>query len=178
MRLRSALKELNNDELVYIGSKSAFFFVGHPQEFLEQADEISNAWHMKFLHFEQNAQKALENHQFIKPRNGKNAIRKIYNVSTRKNEDIVVSYKDLMKEWERRYKSLQKTYDNVKHTVENFKPFLDRTVKDQYRRIDESGTIIIIRGQEVGQCWTHKDYLTKGKQITIDSSEDEEESEE
>lgn len=175
MRLRSALKELNNDELVYIGSKSAFFFVGHPQDFLEQADEISNMWHMKFLHFEQNAQKALENHQFIKPRVGKNVIRKIYNVSTRKNEDIVVPYKDLMKEWDKRYESLQKTYNNIQKTVENFKPFLDRTIKYQYKRIDESGTVIIIRGSEVGQCWTHKDYLTKGNIITIDSDESESE---
>lgn len=178
MRLKSALEKLNNDELVYIGSKSAFFFVGHPQEFLEQAEEISNLWYEKLLHSEHNAQRNLENHSFIKPKEGKDGIKNIYNVSKRKHENVVIPYADLIREWNRKHKALQNSLDNLHTAIENFKPFLDRVVKEETRRIDESGTIIIIRGQEVGQCWTHKDYLTKGKQITIDSSEDEEESEE
>lgn len=175
MRLKSALEKLNNDELVYIGSKSAFFFVGHPQEFIEQAEEISNLWYSKFLQSEHNAQRNLENHSFVKPKEGKDITKNIYNVSKRKHEDIVIPYKDRIREWNRKHKALQRSLDNLHTSIENFKPFLDRVVKEEYRRIDEKGTIIIIRGQEVGQCWTHNDYLTKGKQITIETEEESEE---
>ena len=41
MKLVDRVKQLNKDELIYIGSKSAYFFIGYPDEFLQREKELT-----------------------------------------------------------------------------------------------------------------------------------------
>ena len=177
MRLKSALKELNQDELVYIGSKSAFFFVGYPQDFINKADDISALWLKKYEKAKNNAYKALITHEEQKPPVGVDGFKQIYNVSKRRKENIPVSYEVLLDQWNKKHKSLQTTYETTCVSLEKFKPFIERTVKEEYRRIDNTGTVIIIRGNEAGAFWTYNEYLKK-QNMSLEELEEEERKEE
>ena len=177
MRLQSALNELNNEELVYIGSKSAFFFIGHPQEFIEQAEDISAMWIRKCEKAKDKAYNNLIAHEEVKPKVGVNGVKQIYNVTTRKKENVPVPYEELYKKWQQREASLKKTLENAEMAFEKFKPFLERVVKDSYKRIDGTGTVVIIRGSEVGNFWTYQEYLKKHI-MTLEELEAEESEEE
>lgn len=177
MRLKSALNELNNDELVYIGSKSAFFYIGHPQEFIEESDNISVLWLKKYEKSKNNAYKALITHEAQKPPVGVDGFKQIYNVSKRRKENVPVSYETLLDQWNKRHKSLQNTYASTCTALEKFKPFMERVVKEQYRRIDNTGTVIILRGNESGAFWTYNEYLKKHN-MSLEELEEEERKEE
>lgn len=177
MRLKSALEKLNKDELVYIGSKSAFFFIGYPQDFINQCDEISTMWFKKYERAKNNAYKALTAHETAKPPVGANGFKQIYNVSKRMKENISVPYEVLLDQWSKRHKSLQTTYNTTCASLEKFKPFMERVVKEEYKRIDNTGTVIVIRGNESGMFWTYNEYLKKHN-MSLEELEKEEEREE
>ena len=52
---------------------------------------------------------------------------------------------------------VDKQLSTVPDRIKNWKPFLDRRVKEEYESI-EGGTIIIIEGHEVGDFWTYEEY--------------------
>lgn len=62
-------------------------------------------------------------------------------------------------------KRLQQDVQEAAKAVTKFKGFEDRTVIECYRNISNTGTIIIISGQESGRFWTYDEVLNSNKLV-------------
>ena len=176
MKLVDRVKQLNKDELIYIGSKSAYFFIGYPDEFLQREKELTKEWFNKFSDAYDRASRALEIHEEKKPKEGETQKQRVQNLRTRQIEDRVISYEELYNNWLSRKKSLEKTLKSTSKYMDRFKPFSQRTIKEEYKRIqlgENSGNVIIIKGYEVGNYWLASDL--KKKTIVIEDEEEYEE---
>lgn len=163
MKLIDKVKELNQDELVYIGSKSAFIFIGTPTEFLEQHEELSLRIFKRFKVFKKNTENAIKYHEKSKPNPNTVVKQKIQDIKTRRIKEVDVPYDSLLKKWEERRDNLIKTYNATENNIGRFVPLERRIVKEQYPRIDNpNSTVLIITGNEVGISWTKKDYDERG----------------
>jgi len=172
MKLMDAVKQLNNDELIYIGSKSAFVFIGTPEEFINTHEELSMKWYERLLRYQKNAENAIANHEKSKPKDGESVTKKIQNIRTRKIEDVVISYDTLIKQWDKKRLSLIKTYSTSSKMVEKFVPFDKRTVKEKYPRISNPlSTVFIVTGNEAGNCWTKQEYDKRKLTDNIDEED-------
>ena len=102
MKLIDEVKKLNQDELVYIGAKSAFIFVGTPKEFLKYHEELTMIWYKKLQQYKRNAENNIKNHEKVKPEEGKSVTQRIQNIRTRKIEDVIIPYETLIKQWNKK----------------------------------------------------------------------------
>lgn len=118
MTLAEALKNHEND-FVYIGSKSGYFYIGTAQNAFDELTEIGN----KYL-------------------NEMMLLRKKYKA-------VIKADQKLLHNEELRLK-LSNDY------IKGFRPFLEREVKEEYKRkmVKPFGTIIIVDGTESGRYWT------------------------
>lgn len=170
MILETKLEQLNNDELIYIGSKSAFFFIGTVKEFKERYYSIQMQWKNKFQAAVQSAENKVNAHMEKKPIEGLDKVDHVRNYFTGKLETIVTPYEKLKKDWDVHYINLNRSYETSKKNLEKFKPFMKRTVIESYHRIDpQDGTVIIIKGREVGNYW----FLSDTKKTYIGEYDDE-----
>ena len=166
MNLLEAVKKLNNDELVYIGSRSAFFFIGYPDEFISRCDAISREVFSELEDRKTNATNKLRWHMNAKPEEGKDKVIKTPNPFGKDKEEVI-PYETLKKSWDKRKEVLDNTLAQVNKSIERYVPLRDRKIKEQYRRIEdakrpqEKGTIIIIHGYEVGRLWFYDDRFKK-----------------
>ena len=165
MNLNDRLQEFNNDELVYIGSRSAFFFIGTSKEFYEQEYRLNRKWKQKYVDSLRNAETKLTMHIEKKPEEGKDLIQTYKDLFTHKTTTIVTPYDKLLKDWEKRKAELERQKEKASKSIDKFKSFRDRKVIESYHRIDPNdGTVIIIKGNEVGGYWVLSD--TKKAEIS------------
>lgn len=173
MKLIDRIRELNKDELVYIGSKSAYFFIGYPDDFLKNEKKLTREWFNKFSDAYSRAERAIELHNMNKPEVGKDKVNKVQNLRTRQIEEVVIPYETLLKNWETRDKALQQTLKSASKAMDRFKSFPERNIIEEYHRIDPNdGTVLIVKGYEVGNFWFYKDTFKKN--VVIDNEESEE----
>ncbi len=162
MTLEKKLGQLNNDELIYIGSKSAFFFIGSVDEFRDRHYSVQMEWKKKLQANLESANNKIEIHMKKKPEEGKDEVKEFKNFLTGKMEEVRTSYEELYKDWEAHLNNLIKYREACKNHLAKFKPFMKRQVKESYHRIDpDDGTVIIIRGGEVGNYWFLSDVKKK-----------------
>ena len=148
---------MNNDELVYIGSRSAFFFIGYPDEFINRVDGINQEIFNDLSRKHRNATNAIKNHEDTKPEEGQDKVVRNVNTFTKKVEEQVIPYSILISAWKKRKDHLEKNLSVLNKAVEKYVPIKDRKVKETYRRIpdakksQEIGTIVIVQGYEIGR---------------------------
>lgn len=172
MKLINRVQELNKDELVYIGSKSAYFFIGYPKDFIENESELSKQWLQRFTNSYAKVLEKFDTHQDMKPKIGKSAIQKIVNIKTHKTEEVEIPYDKLNDVWTKKNNDLMKSIQSLQKTISKFVPIGDRNVKEEYRRMDNTGTVLIVSGKEVGSMWFYSD---NHKTTIYEYDEDEEE---
>ena len=171
MTLRQKLEQLNNDELIYIGSKSAFFFIGTVSEFKEKCNELQAAWENKFQANFDSSERRIKLHLEKKPKEGTEVKKVFKNFATGKHEGTSVPYEQLLAQWQRHLDGLEKYRVLSIKQLERFKPFMGRKVIESYHRIDpDDGVCIIIKGFEVGSYWFYED--TKKKHIEDDEDDE------
>lgn len=170
MKLADKVKVLNPNELVYIGSNSAFFFIGKPQEFLAEVENLNDEWTDKFLKSLKNAENALKLHITQKPKeDAEPVVNKVWvdGCSVMKT----LEYGDQFEKWERKKAHLKSTIDSRMEILDNFTDFSTREVIRCYRNMDNTATIVIVDGDETARFWFYEEYLRykNGEKITIDS---------
>ena len=158
MKLLERVKQLNKNELVCIGSKSAFFFIGYPDEFIKQEQYLTEVWQKKLDCYLKVSMRAVENHEKEKPDQNKVVYQKKQDIFTGKIYNKQIDYDKLLKDWQKRHESLKKTVKFNQKACSSFKPFADRKVLEEYRSCHNKDNIIICSGQESGNYWLHSEY--------------------
>ena len=164
MKLKRKLEELSPDEIVCIGSRSAFFFIGYPKEFIENEEKFNERWRKTFEKNLESAKTSYESCLKNPPSPDSEVKRRERDEKLNRMVDMVVPYEVLLKEWESKLNQLQESIATAQKKLDKFTPFLTRDVKESYRKIDNDGTVIIIRGYEVAPYWFKKEFdLSKRK---------------
>jgi len=163
MRLIDKVEKLNEEELIYIGSKSAFFFIGYPKDFIALNDKLNDSWKARFKHSVEVADKKTDWVYRGKPKEGTTEQRKAHNFETGKPFIREVTYEELLGEWEERFKAQSKYAEEARQKFDTFKQFEEREIVDCYRTLDNKGTILIVTGEEASNFWFYSEWLRASK---------------
>ena len=158
MKLKKKLEELNQDEIVCIGSRSAFFFIGYPKDFLEHEEEFTEHWRNSFVRNLESANNAYENCMNNPPKPETEVKRRERDENLNRMVDMLVPHEVLMKEWEDKCNQLLESKNTAQKKLDKFTPFIARDIKECYSKIDNDGTVIIVRGNEVAPFWFKKEF--------------------
>jgi len=161
MQLKTKLTELvkaGNNKIVSIGSQSGFFFIGYPQEFLEQEEEYNKRWELAFKQSVAAATTAYNNCVKSPPDPDREIKRKERDPKTNRMTDMVVPIEILEKEWKQKCDNLEIAMQRANMKVNKFKPFGKREVKECYPGLNDDKEVIIIKGYEVGRYWMKSEF--------------------
>lgn len=174
MLLLDKLKTLDKNEDVYIGSKSAFFYMDKPDLFENMIDELDGKFKYNFAKSIKSAEYKIEMHKPLKPTKGARENRIVYENGKRVLKQL--TYKDLLELWQERLNKLQSNLKRAKRNYDEYKDLKDRKVIDCYKSINGDATIVIVEGREASRFWFKSEYerFKKGEVILIDSDEEEE----
>lgn len=143
------LREMEPETILYIGSQSAYFLIGTPEECLNLIDRVSEEY---FELFENNVMIAKEKLSGILP--------KIKNI-----EKAAISGKNNLMEFAQELNRLAvmeiQAVKDVSYAVKNvdlFTPMRGREIKDSYVKEVDSGIAIIIDGYERGKYWFKSEW--------------------
>ena len=143
---------IDDNEVIYLGAKTNFFFIGTKAELMRDLDDIETWCHDYTLNEAVNAERSWE--------------KSIMSGLPQKDR-----YGDNKKAWhEAAFTAInslgiaQKRLIDSKRAVKEYTPFVRRTIISTYKKdpaSGEEGTAIIIFGSEVGDYWTYKEYKNK-----------------
>lgn len=141
MALSDVIDKLPDDEVIYIGSDTGFFFAGSKTEYYRDIDQISQD-------YLQTAHKKLKEHL--------KRIKKL-------NEDLrkpVVDFAQTKTIQGKIRTAVEKAQYNEKY-ISEFEPIPDRNVLEIYKRLQGDGICIIVAGDENGKYWSAEEYRDK-----------------
>jgi len=148
MKLKDKIKELDPNELVCISAKSAYFFIGYPDDFFKQLDMLNKKWKQSC----ENSIKAMETKLRV--------AREEYNkMSVQCGNDAV--FKKTLDKANKRISDAVINLEKAKERNERFKPFEDRRVTEVYRSLYNDKTIVHVTGDEHGPFWVYNEVLKK-----------------
>lgn len=166
MKLKERLKQLG-DEFVYIGSYSAFFYIGKASDafkFLKKAsdnfekdEKAKRELALSAIEtYESRRESAMEKVDYYKER--------LKNAKKGEDKDF---YKYALKSWNLKIKKMDDSHERNKRRVDPANkppkrtPYLEREIKEEYERrwISPRGKIIVVEGDEFGMFYTYKEFL-------------------
>lgn len=158
MKLKEQIAKLNPEELVYIGSRSAFFFIGTPKEFMLECDKLSNMWLKSFNTTLSRSKTAIANFEKSVPDASAIVKKKMTDTQLHRTIEVEVSYAERLKYWADKLITLRENMAHVQEIVDTFTPFTERDVKEIYKNIDRDASIIIVDGYETARFWFKHEY--------------------
>lgn len=135
MTLADALREIQDDEIVHIGSGTGFLFVGDKDTFEEDEEKISKECRERAI-----------------------KMMALYMDNIRKATCDIGQKRIKLEELKNRADAIQKLCDKVGEMMGNLIPLPERTVREVYPRIEGDGVIVLISGTENGRYWEKKEY--------------------
>ena len=149
--LTQVLLEMDEETVVYIGSKSSFFDI-------ETAGRLRGKEYMRDLSnaLEKEAKEQVDSAR----REFDRALRnppKWLGGEDEKKEKSIAEYIDLISRWPQKLQSLQKRVATTEMQIRK------RRVKDIYPRIDGTGICVIVEGSECGSYWFAEEKKKKKK---------------
>ncbi len=168
MTLEKAVKQFKDDTL-YIGSKSAFFFIGTNKEFEKEVKELSKYWKEKHKDTLANSKYVLQLHMKNKPKPGDKQYKKLTDFTHGGTYTKVIEYEELLKIWEAKKLALEKTIERNKNILKTFTSFDKRELLHCYRRIDGDGLVLVVEGYEIAKFWfkSEWDRYKRGDKVII-----------
>lgn len=152
MKLKELLCTIPDDEYVYIGSQSGFSCICRCSEAKKQLKEKSKYYLDMYSEQKRMAEVRIENHPKIMKR-----YRYMLSGAEKKNDiSQIKKIEAQMLRAETEYKNNLRDLERLTGIVSGYKKFMDREVKDTYRRkwIEPLGTVIIVEGVEAGPYWS------------------------
>ena len=171
MKLKDKLTTLNPKEDVYIGSKSAYFFIGTPEEFTKTQAELYIHWHRVYEDRLRNAKAKLELHKTLKPKPSKEPVTKLvweHGESVRKE----LTYDEVLKSWEKKHTEIEKQIEHAQELLDGYKYFGSREIRHIYRNLHNDATIIIVEGEESARFWFKSEWERYQKTGKLYDNED------
>ena len=156
---KSALKDLKDDDIFCLGSKTNFFFIGTKSDWERDKPEIEQ-WCSEFTRADlDNAIEAWERRIFC-------GLPKLENFSTR--EKWAKEAFDCVQT----LNNLQKRLINCRRAVNGYKPVERRMVVEEYDRELDGAHVILLSGTEVGKYWTREEYISKNVEPSEEEDDD------
>ena len=159
MILKEQLKVLDKNELIYISSKSAYFFIGTIDEFFECSKKLDDVWQDRFEKVYNSQKRKLELLQERKPKQGKEVQKKVYDCESGKSRMEKVSYESQIKFWTEEVENQTIVLNEAYKRFTTYEPFLNRKVIEVYRNIANDSNIIRVTGYESGGFWLLSEAL-------------------
>lgn len=141
MTLADVIDNLPDDQVIYIGSDTGFFFIGSKAEYYRDIERISQD-------YLQTAHKKLKEHL--------KRIKKL-------NEDLkkpVVDFAQTKTIQGKIRTAVEKAQYNESY-ISSFEPITDRKVVEIYNRLQGDGICVIVTGAENGKYWSVEEYRDK-----------------
>lgn len=161
MTLQQALKQFNSEEILYIGSKSAFFFIGTMNQLNEEIHSLNNEWEQYYKDSLTANQKQL-NYSLTNPPKPNTVIKKKVWIDGRHIEKEY-SYEEQVQMYNEKIKSEKASVNTSEKYLKAWKPFENREVLHVYRTINKDGLIINVKGYESGDFWMRTEAERKRK---------------
>lgn len=150
MQLKNAIEAMDDDTVIFVGSKTGFVFIGTKEEWKRDKDKI-NAWCETFTRNEvEMATESWEKTIFCGlPK------RDEYTNYDRWAKD---SFEAIVK-----LGNAQKRLIEARRALKKYKELENRLVAEEYDRTvpDDYGHVFIVKGTEIGKYWLRKEYITK-----------------
>lgn len=140
MRLEQFIDTQSDDQLLFIGSASGYFFVGTPREFKESREEV-----------EEKIKKRFRLSYMDKARD----VRKLLTVI--KVSEDPEEYATVLEIRARQIRDELEKLNRMNERLTEFQPLNERIVKDYYHKA-LGGLAIIVDGQEDGRYWTKEEW--------------------
>lgn len=141
--------KIKDDELIYVGCESGWFFIGTKKEFNKDISMVTEKYRRRYENAFNNAKKDIEGTRIRLPEF---------------KEDISDEAWELNCKFEaiKLYKSIEMKFDKYYRTKNRHLTFTDfetREVVDSYKKDIYPGTAIIVKGKDSGDYWTREEYL-------------------
>lgn len=146
MKLKDKIKELDPNELVCISSKSAYFFIGYPNDFFRQLDSLNKKWKLSYERSIETMEKKVR------------IARDEYNKMSVQNDGTLDRS---LKKANKAVSDAIINLERAKERNERFKPFEERRVTEVYRSLYNDKTIVHVTGDEHGPYWVYSEVLKK-----------------
>lgn len=160
MQLKRAIERMDDKTIIFIGSKTNFFFIGTKSEWYRDQEAIEN-WCSRFTKNE--AVLARESWE-----------KTIYSgLPVRSNFANYDSWAKAAFDAVTNLGNTQRRLINSKRALKDYRPVQDRQIVEEYDRIvpdEDPGRIFIINGSEVGLYWTREEYKTKKIEESVASA--------
>ena len=140
--LDEAVKKMDDDEIIHIGSASGFVYIGTKQQYEQMIDSISDRCHKFFKDAKKRYTRKIKNYS-----------EKLKSID--KESETYEKESRMITECIQRYKRYLKQVCGV---LERFKPMRERSVKEIYKRISKDGIVITMEGDETGKYWSKDEW--------------------
>lgn len=152
MKLKELLRSIPDDEYVYIGSQSGFVCICRCSEAKKELKEKSKYYLDMYSEQKRIAEVRIENH----PRIMKRYRDSLQEACKENNVSDIRKMKAALIKADAEYKYQLRNLERLTGIVNGYKKFMDRKVKDTYRRkwIEPLGTVILVEGVEAGPYWS------------------------
>lgn len=147
--LDEVVSMFDDGDILHIGSKVAFFFVGTKAEYESDIDGISKSYEEQLQTRLKTAEDEISS-----------TAEKLKNLKIGDDEKTI-EYAERVQNIAKRYKYLFSYIPKVKKDIKEFTPLRTRKLKERYKRINE-GYAIIVDGKESGKYWDLSEYKSKG----------------
>ena len=169
--LKDFIADLEGDQTIRIGMKSAFVFIGNKQQYVNEFDVLEQTYLEHRIDYKEKLIKYLSHPTPIKFRQGM-ILKKNGKVDEKSINGML---KDLKKSYESRCKNIQNSYNaltRVIDEVEHFVSWKDRPIKDIYLSSENDDLIILVEGIEDGPYWNRAEMekQQKPEQLIFDEA--------
>lgn len=158
MTLSEKLNSLSPDELVFIGSRSAFFFIGTPTDFMKLVPEFNTNWYANFKRTLERSKVAFEKHRTTIPAENTVEYKKVTDHQLHRTISVPMSYQEILNLWTEKLVKLKESVEHSQKIIDSWKPFQDRKVVACYPNIERNATIIVVEGWEVARFWFKHEF--------------------
>ena len=149
---------------IYLGSKSAFFFIGTPAELLLNLQDLNDQYFNYFkVGLEKSDKKILE---LLNTCPDSDIVKKKGKLEVR------ITYHAAYRQWKGELAEALKKSCHFDDCIGRFEPMASRKVRDfRFRQNKDEGRIIVVTGDETGNYWMKSDL---NKHIPFWDEDDEE----
>ena len=173
MKLKQYINNNFSDrDILYIGSMSAYFFIGTKEQFYEDCEMLNKQWQGNFVKCvadnERKLKMVLDNRLDLKAYTEK--VRKqekaLYIKKPLTDKEIKDNYKKEVEKTNNAITNLKATIKRSKAKLKTFKPFTEREVQRCFVKDVETGYAIIVSGFECASYWFEHEYdRTRGREL-------------
>lgn len=152
MTVKQRIKKADDNEIFCIGSQTGFVFIGNKEEFKRDIGGINDECVKTLVSAKNNALRSKTKYM----RDGGRT-----RICDRYGTRVDVSWQKCIDNLYQGLLRAERTYWKLKDYLLNYKPFENRKIKDEYKRVLDGATVLVVDGVECGAYWFDYEYKSK-----------------